>query len=149
MLPEVAAYVDELGELHAQAKKLIQLDASALDYVPGKGLNSMCAIVTHMAGSQKWWIGENLDRRDMHRDREAEFHAAGVAPAELAKRLDESLAFVIESVGKLTPEMLAETRIARGQPVSVRYILCHVLAHTSIHVGHLEITRQLWDASRS
>ncbi len=148
MLPELAINFAELSDLQAQAQKIIrELDPAALDASPGEGFNTPAAIVTHMAGSQKWWIGEILGGRNVHRDREAEFRAAGQGAEALARRLDEALALVKEVLETVTPEMLDQPRTVRERTVSVRYILPHVVAHTALHLGHLELTRQ-WSESR-
>ncbi len=149
MLPELAINFDELSDLQAQARKIIRdLDPAALDYSLGEGFNTLTAIVTHMAGSQRWWVGEILGGRDTHRDREGEFRAAGQGAEALERRLDDALALVKEVLETITPEMLDQPRRVRERTVTVRYILPHVVAHTALHLGHLEITRQ-WGESQS
>ncbi len=147
MLPELAINFSELSDLQAQAGKIIrEIDPAALDYSPGEGFNTLTAIVTHMAGSQQWWIGEILGGRDVHRDREGEFRTARQSSDLLARRLDDALALVKEVLETITPEMLDQPRRVRERTVSVRSILPHVVAHTAVHLGHLEITRQWWES---
>ncbi len=149
MLPELAISFAELADLNAQAQKIVRgMDPRALDDSPGDGFNSPNAIVTHMAGSQRWWVDEILGQRDVHRDREAEFRAAGQDAEALARRLDDSLRFVKEVLETVTPEMLEQPRQARDRTVTVRYVLPHVVAHTAIHLGHLDLTRQLWESRK-
>jgi hypothetical protein len=47
----------------------------------------------------------------------------------------------------LTPDSLTEMRYAPLQKSerSVGWVLNHMLAHISEHVGHAQLTRQLWD----
>ena len=114
MLPELAIDFSELSDLQAQAQKIIrEIDPAALDDSPGEGFNTLTAIVTHMAGSQRWWIGEILGGRDVHRDREGEFRAAGQDAEALARRLDDALALVKEVLETITPEMLDQPRRVR------------------------------------
>jgi uncharacterized damage-inducible protein DinB len=145
MLPETAAVIRELNELWAEARQMVQ-DAAPqmLTYKPGDGFNSISAIITHITASQKWWIGEVLAGRDMHRDRDAEFRTAEADPAALVKRIDEAEALVSEVLKTVTAEMADETRLYRGRPVTTRWILMRVLAHTARHLGQIQIIRKIW-----
>lgn len=150
MLPETAAVVGELNELWAEARQMVQHVApQMLTYKPGDGFNSISAIITHVAGSQKWWIGEILAGRDMHRDRDAEFRATEADPAVLVHRINEVAALVDEVLGTVTAEMAEETRLYRGQPVTVRWILMRVLAHTARHLGQIQIIRKIWELQQA
>ncbi len=145
MLPETAAVAGELNDLWAEARQMAQHVApQGLTYKPGDGFNSISAIITHVTGSQKWWIGEILAGRDMHRDRDAEFRATEADPAVLVRRIDEAAALVNEVLETVTADMAGETRLYRGQPVTVRWILMRVLAHTARHVGQIQIIRKIW-----
>lgn len=62
--------------------------------------------------------------------------------------LMEARTLVHEVVETLTIEQLAEMRERRfgnwvGEPKSVRWMMWHILEHTALHVGHMELTRQL------
>lgn len=145
MLPEIAAVAAALNELWAEAEQMVRdVAPRMLTYKPGDGFNSISAIVTHVTGSQKWWIGEVLAGRDMHRDRDGEFRAEEADPAVLVLRLHEAATLVNAVLDTVTADMLDQTRLYRGQPVTVRWILMRVLAHTARHVGHMQITRKLW-----
>jgi uncharacterized damage-inducible protein DinB len=145
MVPETAAVFAELSELWTEAKQMVR-DAApqALTYRPGDGFNSISAIVTHLTGSQKWWVGEILAGRDMHRDRDAEFRALEADPAVLVRRIDEAATLVREILETVTADMVVATRLYRGQPVTVRWILMRLLAHSARHVGQIQIIRKLW-----
>ncbi len=145
MLPETAAVVGELNELWAEARQMVQdVAPQMLTYKPGDGFNSISAIITHVTGSQKWWIGEMVAGRDMHRDRDAEFRTAEADPAVLVNRINEAEALVNEVLKSVTADMADETRLYRGQPVTVRWILMRVLAHTARHLGQIQIIRKIW-----
>jgi uncharacterized damage-inducible protein DinB len=146
MEQETAAVVAELNELWAEARQMVR-DAApqALTYRPGDGFNSISAIVTHLSGSQEWWIGEILAGRDMHRDRDAEFRAMEADSAVLVHRIDEAATLVNEILKTVTADMLDSTRLYRGQPVTVRWILMRVLAHSARHAGQIQIIRKLWE----
>lgn len=107
-------------------------------------MNSIGVIATHIAGSLKWYLGEVIAGRDMRRDRDAEFRARGNDARALAQTLDDAREFAREILETLTPAMLDETRQARTRTVIVRQGITHIVAHTAQHVGHLEITAQVW-----
>jgi uncharacterized damage-inducible protein DinB len=145
MLLELAAALTELDDLFGQAKRIIiALDAKGLNYQPGAEMNSISAITTHIAGSLKWYLGEVIGGRDMKRNREAEFRAVGADPAALARGLDDAQAFAREILETITSTMLDETRQARTRTFTVRQGVLHIVAHTAQHVGHIEMTAQLW-----
>lgn len=145
MSPEIATIVAKLNEMWTEIRQTVQeVDSDTLTFKPGQGFNSISTIITHVAGSQKWWIGEVLAGRDMQRDRDAEFRAVDDDPSVLIGRLDDSATLVREILETVTSEMLDQTRLYRGEPVTVRWILTRVLTHTALHVGHIQITRQLW-----
>ena len=91
--------------------------------------------------------GQPLDR-----DRPAEFRARGnleelearyarwmEASAKVLRHLDEGELARLPDLG--------ETFAARGErPWTVAECLMHAVEHTAVHVGHLQIQRQLWDA---
>lgn len=146
MVPETAAVLAELNELRIETKQMLrEVAPAALTYKPGDGFNSITIIVTHLTGSQRWWIGEVLAGRDMHRVRDEEFRATEADPEVLVRRLDEAAALANEVLETVAADMLDGTRLYRGQPVTVRWILMRVLAHSARHVGQLQIVRRLWE----
>ena len=148
MIPEVQGVFSELRVLWDETEALVRrLPPQALTHKQGAGFNSISALVTHLAGSQRWWIGEVVANRPMHRDRDAEFRAEDADTGVLTTRLQDAAELVREILGTLTSEMLDQTRLYRGQPVTVRWILMRLLAHTARHVGQMQIVEKLW-ASR-
>jgi hypothetical protein len=83
------------------------------------------------------------------RDREAEFRAADLPGEALKQRLDESLAYIAQVLEGLSLEDLAALRPWKreNRQVTVGWLLSHLLAHTAIHAGHAQVTRQWWDRS--
>ena len=145
MQPELIAALAELDELLERAKQTIRtIEPAALDYQPGIECNSIDALATHMAGSLRWWIGEIVGGRDAHRNREAEFRARGANADTLVRELDAVRELVREVFESLTPTQLDEMKQARTKTISVRQSIVHVISHTAEHVGHIEMTAQLW-----
>jgi uncharacterized damage-inducible protein DinB len=145
MIPEVQAVVSELRGLWDETEALVRrLPPQALIHKQGAGFNSISVLVTHLAGSQRWWIGEVVANRAMHRDRDAEFRAEDMDTSVLIARLRDAAGLVNEILDTLTSEALDQTRLYRGQPVTVRWILMRLLAHAARHVGQMQILEKLW-----
>lgn len=111
--------------------------------------NSMYVIATHVIGSTGRWLGRTVAGREIQSDREAEFRASGpVGP--LRERLQE-MARDARSILTSLPasEYDATRRVTLGdqpQEWTVRQCVLHVIEHLGMHLGHLQLTRQLWEA---
>jgi|GEM_PF-154454 len=147
MQPFFSDLADRLHDLHQDmAQALTGLPQDALDWVPGKEMNSLAVLAAHTAGAERYWIGEVAGGRPSDRDREAEFRAAGLDAAALGRLLDEAEGCAREVLAALTPADLQAPRTARdGRPCTVGWALAHALEHTGTHLGHMQIMRQLWE----
>jgi len=148
MQPFFQDYFHRLQELHDDIVKAIEgLPQEALDWVPGPGLNSLCVLVVHVTGAERYWIGNVVGCDPSGRDREAEFGAQGLDAATLKRGLDDSLAHSCRVLEKLTTRELQLSRVSPrdGRKFTVAWSLANALAHTAAHVGHMQVTRQLWD----
>ncbi len=150
MLKEIETYLSFLNDLRGQIKTLLQgLPKEALDWKPihGQGelaTNSPAVMAVHLAGSEAFWIKEIIGRQSIQRNRDAEFVAKGLGFSELAARLEAGIKDSTAILSSLTPAQLEETRKYREQTVTVRWAILHLIEHYAIHVGHLQLTRQLW-----
>jgi hypothetical protein len=148
---EIEGYLGILEDLRGQVKKGFEgLNQEGLDWrpIPGKedlSTNSLGAIVTHLAGSETFWMKEIIEGQPVHRDREAEFVAKGAGVAELRERLDKAAQVTKAVFSSLSPSGLDEERKFRDRKVSVRWGILHVIEHTATHLGHIQLTRQLWE----
>jgi len=148
-------YLDRLSSLHNDYKKAISgLSVEALDWVPGPEMNTLCVMVVHMTAVERYLVGDMAAHISSNRVRATEFQAKGLDEATLINRLDESLAFVRDTVANFTLEDLSAVReIPAGgnkpatalETLTVGWALMHALSHTGLHLGHAQITRQLWD----
>lgn len=154
MNPEIAHYQQAFERLHADAQAaLAGLPPAALNWRPLEGdesTNSLAITATHLAGSERFWVGEVAGERPAHRDRDAEFRATAATVADLQQALRAAGDVVHAALGGLTAEKLDElvhTRSPRGErDVTRRWAVLHALAHGHTHVGHMQLTRQLWEA---
>ena len=142
---------DRFHELHAETAKALEgLPDEALDWVPGKEMNSINALFAHAFGAERYWIGDMALEDPKERDREAEFGAHGLSTAELKKHLDELDGYVRQGLTRLSLADLEAVRTSRfnNKKYTVAWSLAHALEHTALHLGHIQITRQLWEQRR-
>jgi uncharacterized damage-inducible protein DinB len=126
------------------------LSQSALDWEPGSDMNSIAVVIYHLTGAERFWVGDVVAQTSSGRDREAEFRVKGIGLEALKGRLNESLAYVRSVVEKLSLKDLLETRsIPDGRTPTVSWALLHTIEHSSLHQGHIELTRQMWQASQA
>ena len=148
-------YVDRLLSLHNDYKKALSgLSVEALDWVPGADMNSLCVMIVHTTAVERFLVGDVAAGIPSNRVRATEFQAKGLDEAALVKRLDDTLAFVRETVSKFSLEdLIAIRELPPGankpattmETLTVGWALMHALSHTGLHLGHAQITRQLWD----
>jgi uncharacterized damage-inducible protein DinB len=142
------AFLNNLQEHHDEIRTAIKgLSPSALDWTPGAEINSLSVQVTHLTGAERYWIGDVIAREPTERDREAEFRVQGFSGQVLLQRLSDNEAYFQKVLEPLALQVLEQSRISprNGKSVTVGWALCHVLKHTSLHLGHMQITRQLWE----
>ena len=64
-------YLDCLEALHAAAGRAIEgLTQAALDWSPDPDANSLCVLAVHLAGAERYWIGDVVGRDPSGRDRD-------------------------------------------------------------------------------
>ena len=149
MVELFAAYLDRLETLHKDMNSAIaDLPVEALNWSPGPEVNSVAVLAVHTAGAERYWIGDVIARDDSRRDRAAEFRARAASAANLIDRLEAALAHSRNVLGQLTLDNLDEKRIVpRDQEeVTVAWALAHALEHTAIHLGHMQMMRDVWKA---
>ncbi len=147
MEPFFADILDRLLDLHREmAQAFSGLPQEALDWVPAKEMNSLAVLVAHTAGAERYWIGEVAGGLPVERDRDAEFQAAGLDAAALQGLLTASEATAQQVLAGLSPADLEEPRTGPGdRRLTVGWALAHALEHTGLHLGHMQIVRQLWE----
>lgn len=123
------------------------LPVEALDWVPDPGMNSITVLVVHVTGALRYWLGELLGGETADRDREAEFTVKGFSKMQLHAMLNETQALVSRVLEKLEPDDLATKHYStiHKDYYSASFALVHAVEHTALHVGHMEITKELWE----
>ena len=155
MLSELDNYLQRIKDLRGQVRDLIaDLPAEALNWRPIAGdddhaTNSLAVMAAHVAGAEHFWIAEVIGGRPATRDRDAEFKIEVADASELFRRFDAVQVETREVFSTLTAADLDGAREVRGETVAVRWGILHVIDHTALHLGHMQITYQLWNEGKS
>ncbi|MCK5318696.1 MAG: DUF664 domain-containing protein, partial [Anaerolineales bacterium] len=58
-----------------------------------------------------------------------------------------ALAYIQKALDKLTIQELKEIRVSPrdGREFTIGWAILHVLKHTALHLGHVEVTRHMWE----
>ncbi len=148
----LAEIVERLGAMHhAMEKAIADLPDEALDWSPGPEMNSLGVLMTHTLGSTRFWVGDVAGSDPSGRVREAEFRTEGVSAAALIAHSNEVFAHSQSLLSRLPLTELDNIRKVPNsdREVTVAWAILHALEHAAQHVGHMEITRQLWDTHQA
>ncbi len=118
-----------------------------------RDINTLMALAVHTVGAGEYWILEAAGGRPVDRNRAAEFSAEGTLP-ELRERYERWLDATGEVFDQMDDATLASlyerpANPERGMGAASRSraeCIQHALEHTAVHLGHLQLQRQLWDA---
>jgi uncharacterized damage-inducible protein DinB len=155
VLSELDNYLQRIEDLHRQVSDLItDLPVEALNWRPiedgeGQTTNSLAVLAAHIAGAEHFWLAEVVGGRPPTRDRDAEFATHATNAAELVRLLEKTEAETREVLSTLRESDLDGVREARSRTVPVRWCILHVIDHTALHLGHMQITYQLWKGGQS
>ncbi|WIX77614.1 DUF664 domain-containing protein [Amycolatopsis carbonis] len=130
-LTGMAAIVEQLGDDLANTR--LELP----------GANTPYAVLNHCLGATAYWAGEVVSGRAGHRDRDAEFTAAGpVAP--LLDRVRKTVRQLGKDVPRADPHATVPATLAGlGDPLEAGGALLHLCADLLQHHGQLEILRDV------
>jgi uncharacterized damage-inducible protein DinB len=144
-------YLNLLQDCHNSILEALEgLPPAALDWIPGPDMNSISVLVFHLTGAERFWIGDVAAQDPAERDRDAEFRVHDVEMDVLKKRLANNLEYARNMLSKLTIQDLETMRVtANGREYTAGWALLHALDHAALHLGQIQITRQLWEQSKS
>jgi hypothetical protein len=151
-------YLQRLTIIHRELEAAFQgLPTEALDWSPGPDMNSLTVLVVHVAGSTRYWVGDVGAQMPSNRNRASEFQAKGLDEETLLLRLADNRTFVRGVLENLSIDDLSIVRTVPGRTLpngeletfTIGDTLLHALEHTAVHVGHAQMTRQLWDQRKA
>lgn len=143
-----ADYLERLEDLQRRLHQAVQdLPVEAMDWSPGPAMNpkmnTMAVLMAHITGVLHEGMELALDNPSS-RVRSQEFQTRGVPSAEMLRRLDAVIDFARSTLPRLALADLAQTRQDEDGPITCGWALLHALEHAYLHLGHVQITCQLW-----
>ena len=155
----MSAASSELGLYAAYIQRVVEGTVAALSELSDEQINwssgavhanSMYAVATHLVAMGEFWVLGPVGGGSVIRDREAEFRAAG-AGTDLIVRLQDwcrACGVLLQSPESsalaedaLVPAEYFEAGGFGAGRFSKRECLMHVLEHSALHLGHLQMMR--------
>ncbi|MBG0786827.1 MAG: DinB family protein [Anaerolineaceae bacterium] len=123
------------------------LSEDALDWTPDPAVNSITVLVVHTTAALQYWIGAMLGDEDAKRDRGEEFTVRGYSKFQLHELIHAAEATIHRVLENCTMEELEKKSysVIHKEYFDGAFSLAHALEHTALHLGHLEIMRELWE----
>jgi uncharacterized damage-inducible protein DinB len=155
ILPEAAHYLERIDDLRGQIAAILQeLSLEALNWRPDEAsddhaMNSVAVLAMHTAGAEHFWLGEVVGGLPATRNRDAEFETVVGDTAVLLQTLNKVAQQTRAVLEAITQADLDGTRRTRNRDVPVRWAILHVIDHTALHLGHIQITVQLWQGGQA
>ena len=148
MLAECANYEQLLSGLRGEVIAILrEFPADLLNQRPlhdeSHETNSLAVLSSHIAGAEYEWIGQVVGGLPQTRHRPDEFVATAANAAPLIAALERSGATTREVLANLSAAALEEERERGGRQFGVRWCILHAIEHTALHLGHIQLTRQL------
>lgn len=150
---EIQSLLSEFTDIHQRVKGMVEkLGDAGVKWQPAAPeTNSAAVIITHMCGSEMQWIGEYVGGRKSNRDRSKEFGQPVSDKAGLIALIDR-----VDAATKATLSPHSSVSLTRHAGVAsrpefkgtLRDCVLHSISHSREHVGHLELTEQLYRANR-
>jgi len=150
--PEIETYSNyirkQIADIHAA---LAGMSDEQLNRPPSfKGANSAYVIATHVFGNARAWVLGIACGKPVKRHRPAEFASSGTYEA-LGKATHELSGEIEAALAELAPARLDSRLVppqelwgeGEGEEISVREALAHVLEHASMHLGQIQVTKDL------
>jgi uncharacterized damage-inducible protein DinB len=148
---EISTYQQRIKDLNTQVCDFVRdIPAEGLNWRPPfKDVNSLAALASHIAGGQLSWIVEIIGHQVITRDREQEFEII----VSDAKELVDNITGIFEKVegvlANLTDADLDEICQAQDLLVPVRWGIVHIIDHTALHFGQMQLMFQFWSNGES
>ena len=129
------------------------LPADALNWRPaGEGTNPIAVLAVHAMHSTRSWLAVATGGPLPDRDRDAEFRTVVADPRELIEIVDRLAAdrrALLTTEDAFEPGTMRESHLrassGRAEVVSGAWALLHAVEHLREHMGHAQLTRQLWE----
>ena len=154
MIPEIDNYLTRLEDLRGQVIDLIRdLPPEALNWRPVEGeedhiTNSLAVLAAHIAGAEQFWIHEVIGEDPKTRDRDQEFVTEAANAADIIAKHMQNKKRTREILEDWDSTQLEKIYLVHEKQVPARWAILHIIDHTSLHLGHMQITYQLWNQGK-
>jgi uncharacterized damage-inducible protein DinB len=111
--------------------------------------NSAGNLCLHLVGNLNHFIGADIGQTGYIRERDLEFSLKDVPRAELLQKIDDTTQMVNESLDQLTDDDL-ETALTTPKfehSNTYGFLLIHLAAHLSYHLGQINYHRRMLDTA--
>jgi hypothetical protein len=148
-----SAVIALLHQVHNQLRdELNGLDVNALNWVPTTGANSISTVITHLVGSEAETL-RCVAGLTCERDREAEFVAKELTMGQVLDLIDGADDLITAVTPRIDPDRLRPVFALPTLPAEeVRSGLTWLVGnygHAREHLGHIQLTKQLYQAEQS
>jgi hypothetical protein len=153
MIPEIEECANILDGIKDEILDTIRdLDEAALNWTPlsAEMTNSVYSLVVHICGSESQMIRHLVGGLQINRDRDAEFIAKGTSVAELEGLMKNASKTSREVLESLNAGQLTEVRDSGlWGKFTVRRAILRQIHHQALHLGQVQLTKQLYEDSIS
>lgn len=149
MNSEITSYLEWIEELRGQVSQIVaDLPVEALNWRPVAGAedhatNSLAVLAAHVAGAEHHWISEMVGQQPATRHRPTEFVTTAVSASELVAKLTATGEETRQIMSQLTADSLNQPHTIHDHTFTGRWCILHVIEHTALHLGHMQLTAQL------
>lgn len=148
MDPHVEPHMKVLEDLRRQVVEAVEpLDDDQINRALPGLQNTAGILLRHLAGSERYWVGEVVGGRPAHRDRDAEFGREPLRKQALLEALEASAATTREVLAGLSAADLLEEvdmrRMSRVVRETRAFALLHATQHLAYHLGQLRLLAAL------
>ena len=146
----VAAIQDHLDDVWNSLLAAVRdVDDRLFQWCPGAEFNSIAILLRHLAGSERWWIGEVIGGVPAHRVRAAEFVHDNPSRDGVLRAVEEARALTRRVLAGVTAADLAAPvpgsakRLSSSEHPDKYWALLHYLEHLGYHRGQILLLRNL------
>jgi hypothetical protein len=140
-------------QVHEELRHEINgLGTDALNWVPAPGANAIATIIVHLVGSEAETL-RAVAALPCTRDRDAEFREVEATLSQILDLLDEAddLIFIVSpriGVERLDSTLALPTVPAEEERSGLTWLIGNY-GHAREHLGHVQLTRQLYEVQGS
>ena len=150
-MSEIGTYCQRIKDLNKQVSDFVRdIPVDGLNWRPPyENVNSLAVLASHIAGAQRFWILEVIGKQTATRDRAEEFKTIVSNGDELSATLSRTFGEVDDTLASLSATDPGEIRQADGKDVPIRWGIIHIIDHTALHFGQMQLMYQLWSNGKS